>query len=467
MRVPPFLSKIVIPLSFGSVSGVAFAVSKLMRVFSSLSTAFFVLACFGVIIGVLLKGWKQYAMYALSAILLGFIILEQCSLLFSTSRAELYSDATETVVDYLSMLGTESDPDFPWLNKDNFVKEQIRCFIIPSKKFSDFTKSAFDKMAIIKDDPVNQTVGICILDLSQSIEKFSVKVKTKYRFALVYVPHLSGGRQIKGVIELPKSSYNAIKGTIYLDNYDWQKGKEFLEQANSEHNAAACYFLSKWYRSGYGDESNRERADSLLMEAVKKGSRAARYEWGTEVLKNSRVTMSDIMKSQAEDYLREAANLKNSITTETTANLARESIFTLNDFYRACGKERNSKKYYRKAYKFTKRNPGSYTDLEVRYVALLDNCISLGKYDEALEIIKEGQQRRHPHCYLALANMYSEGKGLGINYYYAERLLRFAADSLNHYPAYHGLALLYESREKEGVEFWNRLYDIEFSNKTE
>ncbi len=463
MRVSPILSRFVIPISFGSVSTIAFVVSKLMKIFSWLSTVLIVLACFGIVVGILLDGRKRIAMFVISALLSLFIFLEQRSLLSTTSRSELVSDATESLVDYYYHLTENPIAEHPWISKENFIDDRIRCIIVPSSGYSEFCESAFDAETIIRDDPEKRAVRVCPLNLRQN----GKEIQTKYRFVLAYAPQLKKEWQAKGSINLPESSYLTLKGMIEIDDNDWQQGKELLERAKSEGNAAAGYYLSRWYRSGYGDEPDIEKADSLLKDAVESGSRSARYEWGSKVLRNPGIEMSDLKKALAVDYLRDASVLKESIGTVTTANLARESFFMLNDFYRACGKESGSRKYYKAAYRMAKRNTRSFVDNEIRYVALLDNCISLEKYDEALEIIVEGKVQRQPHVYLVHADMLSEGKGVAKNLDEAERLLRFAADSLNHYPAYHGLSILYRRNGKKGSEFWDRLYSIKFSNEVE
>lgn len=398
----------------------------------------------------------------ISALLFLAILLEQRSILSTTSRSELVSDATESLVDYYYQLTENPIAEHPWINKENFIDDRIRCFIIPVNSYSEFCESAFDAKAIMKDDPVERIIRVCPLNLRQD----GKEIQAKYRFVLVYAPHLRKDWQSKGTIMLPESSYLTLKGMIAIDDNDWLEGKELLEQAKSENNAAAGYYLSRWYRSGYGDEprNTEQKADSLLKDAMESGSRSARYEWGSNVLKDPGIEMSDIKKALAVEYLRDASFLKKSIGTVTTANLARKSFFILNDFYRACGKESGSRKYYRAAYRLARKNTGSFIDNEIKYVALLDNCVSLQKYGEALEIIEEGKKERQPHVYLVLADMYSEGKGVAVDYDEAEKLLRFAADSLNHYPAYHGLSRLYRRSGKKGAEFWDRLYDIKFSN---
>lgn len=457
MKVQPLLSRILSPISFASVSGISVIVSKLMHVFSGLSTVFTVVALMGVLIAILLRGWKRILMYAFSAILFLLIIMEQRSMLSSISHRELVSDATEALVDVYY----NYKDSCLWFDEENIFNDKIKCFLIPYGEFDSFCNVVFDDDIIYKEDPIKRERRRIHASLAFNNET----VRTKYTMAIVYAPHLHRGRNYHGSVEIPSSAFLVLKGVIENDRQNWAKGRELMVHAKKEQNATASYYLSRWCLSGYGENPDPDGAKKLMREAAMSGSRSAMYEWGGEVMKDPSVAINDLYKSMAEDYLRKAFSLKNTVGNRKIANLSRDAFFLLNDYYRACGEESGNAKYYRRAYRLAKKNNRAFTDREVKYVALLDNCVSLGKYDEALGLIHEGEARRHPHCFVVHADLYTRGMALEKNYDEAEKLLRFAADSLDHYPAYRGLAELYRISCKEGADFWERLYRIKFSNR--
>ena len=450
-------------LTFGAVSVISVVVSKLMHVFTAFSVVFIVVACFGIIIGMLFKGGKRIALLVISVLLLIATFFLQRNISTYATNSERVSDATETLVDFYFEHIKHPDEDFKWISEENLFNNKIACFLIPSEDLDEFCDYVFDPNAVIKDDPDEKRIGIYPLHLTQRKEK----VKTKYLMALVYTPHLYRGREFSGAIQVPTSAFHVLKGMIKKSELNWLEAKGLLERARSENNAAASYYLSRMCRSGLGDEPDFKQADILLKEAAERGSRRARYEWGLDVLKDTNVAMFDLEKSMAEELLVKASCLKETIGSVTAAELSRKSILCLNDFYRSCGKENGSKKYFYKAFLLTKRGNRAFTDTEVKYVAYLDNCVSLKRYKKALDIIEEGKKEKQPYCYLVHADMYSKGKGVEVDYEKAEKLLRFAADSLNCYLAYRELAELFRESGKEGVEFWERLYDIKFSNTIE
>ena len=87
----------------------------------------------------------------------------------------------------------------------------------------------------------------------------------------------------------------------------------------------------------------------------------------------------------------------------------------------------------------------------IRYIVHLDNCISCKKYSEAHKIIDDGIIYDAPHCLIVHAGMYILGNGEKQDFSQAESLLRYAADTLDYYPAYKVLADLYK------VKFSNRI----------
>ena len=461
------------PFSLGAVSIICCIVTNSFHLVSTLSPLFIVLAAFCLIIATTVNSWWwRSALIVASLILWGYVFYEQRTISESSSRKELISDATESLVDYYTDIHHGFDTGKEWINEENLLNGTISFFLVPVSKIDEFLVYMYNDAAVLKDDPQNGIIRYHSLITSQQ----GVASNSDYQVVLTYSPHLHSKREFKGSIKLPSSTSSVLAANHEFDGYNWASGRELLEKAQIEGNASAAYYLSHYYRYGYGRAPDEKQAEKLLRMSAESGSRSARFEWGNSVLKDSTLSMTGMNKSVAEDFLKKAASLKKSTVTKTTGTLSRNSILLLNDFYRACAQESNNRKYYTKAYNLTKKSNGSFEDVRIKYSAHLDNCIILENYDEALKIIDEGKGLKvkrggklesipQAHCFLVEADMYMRGLGVSHNFTKAEKLLRFAADSLDYYPAYRGMAELYRKRGKAGDEFWDRLYEVKFSNR--
>ena len=135
-----------------------------------------------------------------------------------------------------------------------------------------------------------------------------------------------------------------------------------------------------------------------------------------------------------------------------------EAIFAVNDYYRRLG-------LFKEAYRISKTSTKASNSPNIKYNVHLNNCIACKKYAEAHRIINEGKECNDPRCWVVHAGMYTLGKGEKKDFSKAESLLRYAADTLDYYPAYKGLSELYKEFGREGSKFWFDLYQVKFSNR--
>lgn len=296
-----------------------------------------------------------------------------------------------------------------------------------------------------------------------TINENETKVASRYNLLILSGPRFNERKKLDkriGIILPGKGISAVLDGILEMNQGNWDAARCLFEKAESLGNAAGAYHLARWYKSGYGREpdknSARESKNKMRM-AAENGSREARVELGRMYLLDS--VSTPLQRVDGEKYLRKAALVK-TVATLNNISCSRRALDGLNDYLRAV-------KRFKEAYELTKDSYAELNDPYFRYVSHLDNCLSRKEYTEALDIIREGELEGFGYCYLVHAGLLTNGKGLKKDYAEAEKLLRYAADSLDYYPAYRGLADLYRKADVDGCEFWERLYEARYSNRVE
>lgn len=254
---------------------------------------------------------------------------------------------------------------------------------------------------------------------------------------------------------LPRSCMEVVLGRMDMNKHNYLSAKKHYSKADSLGNATGTYLLAKWYGTGYNMYPDKDKNKELLKKAADNGSRAARMEWGRELLLS--VKSSELERGKAEDYLLRSSRIR-TVASDCIIESARESASVLDEYYRVEGR-------FRDAYRLTKKNYHYFQDDYIKYSMHLDNCLSLCKYSEALYLATEGEKKNIPYCYFSHAVMLMNGMGVNRDYSMAEHLLRFAADSLNYSLSYKGLADLYRMTNRSGGDFWDGLFEAKFDNR--
>lgn len=446
---------IYFPSIINAVSSIVSALSFVLLYVFHIIAAYNTIIMFFCLIVIILcsqfkNAWTKGLLF-FAAILLFLSVVSRNISRIETKRienSELISDATSSIGNFII------ERNELWI-KEALNKSTFNIVLIPSSL--DINKF-FSHASEILDDPsiINKNYHLYVLNYSTDTQKM-MRLLEKYVVAITDFEEIKSINKKDFCICLPCSSIEVINGLIEMQTGRYQSAREHFEKADSLGNASGTYYLSKWYGSGYNCTPNEEKQNVYLKKAADNGSRIARVEWGEKVLES--ISSTGYERGVAEDLLQRASRLRTMVTsyTATTTNSALE---VLNSYYRYLG-------YYKKAYKTTSTSYNLFKDKTILYNSHLNNCISLGKYGEALKIIKEGEQDRDPYCYFVHAGLLINGEGLERNYHRAEQLLRFAADTLNYSLAYRGLSDLYEKTNRPGADFWEGLFEVGFDNKVD
>ena len=363
---------------------------------------------------------------------------------------ELVSDVTEGFLSVLKF--KDFDKVFPWVD-EAIMEDKGTIFIYPSSFPGKFENIIVDQRKY-NADPQHRHL------ITYSVNREDNTLRSEYKFAFVYTPNMNQAYQVPGARILKAGINEVLKGYVYMKRKEWEKARGCFSRADSLGNPMGTYMLSEWYAKGYGfdpDKDTEATAEEYLRKAADEGCRAARAQLGERIVNDRNHTRPALMR--AEDYLRKASVVETVVATDVIREATR-SLRTLSSLYNAEG--RNTK-----AYDCTRRSYRSFNDESVKYEEHLNNCIRARKYGEALEIIAEGEPKKVGNCFVAHATMLMYGYGPDKDLDGAERLLRYAADSLDHYPAYRTLAKLYRLEKRDGAEFFGKLYDVEFSNRVD
>lgn len=417
------------------------------------------ICCF-IIIGSYFVKWKWLKWVRISVgCILALSLIAGLFTWIEFSRGErdvLISDATASLLDAFN-----EDPEDEWINQ-SMENGKLVFFLLSTKENpKQFLYQECKKYYSTHVTPLS-TFDVNYNFMTLTVTQKERTLQCKHTLGMTDLDVLrSISPSNKHCILLPASTLETVLGHISLRNYDFQAAKKHFEIADSLGNATGTYLLSKWYETGFNcdpkDEHVRARAMQLLNKAAKKGSREARVKWSKNVLNNPAST--DFERGKAEDFLRRASML-NTTATYRTAETTHEALKTLNNYYRTTGR-------FRKAYQTTRKSYKLFQDQSVRFCDHLDNCLSLGLYREARSLIEEGERLQYKYCHLIHAGMLMNGQGFNQDYNKAEQILRFVADSLNYAAAYKGLAELYEKTDRNGVDFWEGLYNVQFDNRIE
>ncbi len=360
---------------------------------------------------------------------------------------ELIADATESAMNGYDLYDPQAKE---WL-KRAVLDDNLLYILVPARqKYESILFSLYDDKHLDRD-----TLGRPLYRMMISrAELQSIVLESKYYLLALYRPYLKKGYEIDNYRVLPESVSLTMRGYVSQSIKSFDEAKAFYYRADSLSNAAATACLANWYSSGFGEDPDKDLAIDFLYRAAEEGSRYARLYLGTKVLSE---TKSDVFqRAKAEDFLKKASILE-SVISYNTAIEAEDAASCLSTYYRKTNR-------FRDAYKLSKKCYAVFTNPNLKYGVHLDNCLSMGYYDEAMGLIQEGEKIRFPNCYLAHAELFLRGEGVEQNVLKAEELLRFAADSLGEYIAYDRLASIYHALgDERSAQLWKRMYLAKFN----
>lgn len=284
---------------------------------------------------------------------------------------------------------------------------------------------------------------------------------TKYSLLVLKADKLKNEINSNDIIRLPRSVNLTVCGYSCLDSLRWDDALKFFQAGYKAKNGVSAYYLYILYKNGCGMERTREtqeKAYYYLNESASLGYRKAQLEYGLYLIRSD--SIDEMM--MGEKYLKNAALLSD-FRTGYGMTVMERAIEALQEYYVRTNQ-------YEEAYQFTKLLL-KHNQLERQRIERhLDNCIYTNRIKEANDIIRKGKKlgikdsQHSSYCYVAEAIMTSKGIGENeVDLAKAERLLRFASDSLDSRYARRVLSELYEQNNQiELSKFWARLYEVDY-----
>ena len=445
--------KIISSKVIGGVSALISVISFIILYISHIVTAYYtiiIFICFITIVLCLLlykKSMNSILISAVTLLLLSFVSKGQAKVQSSKmEERELISDVTYCLHEEFKINNQD------WV-VDAIKRGDLYVILIPSSKN---VRQFFEEIS-----ECLYSMGYSGLHFNAALLLAEMQSRIIYGNYLILMTDLSEieliDKRHKYWTLLPRSCMEVALGRIDMNEHNYLSAKEHYAMADSLGNATGTYLLAKWYGTGYNMYPDKYKCEELLKKAAENGSRAARMEWGRETLLS--VKSSELERGKAEDYLLRSSRIR-TVASDCIIEFARESVNILDEYYRVEGR-------FRDAYHLTKKNYHYFQDDYIKYNKHLDNCLSMCKYSEALDVATEGEKKNIPYCYFSHAVMLMNGMGVSRDYSMAEHILRFAADSLNYSLSYKGLADLYRITNRPGVDFWEGLFEAKFDNRVD
>lgn len=374
--------------------------------------------------------------------------------------AIILADATESLVDALVFRDDIPDWEVKSLDDDELV-----CFTVPAKYKTTILDDISDpgyvgrmiqemrndgRLSDTDQQEIKITLPGTLIETSNRGKEIPVEFYVGYTDAR----SLKKNWRKTPVNVLPESAVSTIKGVRCFANGEYEKSRHMLEEASSQGNPVGTYYLARLIVMGYGEMPDSTLYSIKLKEAAEGGCRAARYEWAEGFLNGSH--SSEIDRAKAEFYLKTASDLK-TLRAPGIINESANSVKLLSDFY-------HQTRQPFKAYRATKDYLKSVDHAEIKYDYHLMNCLERHKFAQARTLVADGERDQKPVCFYVHGMMYLKGLGEKRDYEKAERYLRYAADSLHFRKAYLGMSSLCADSGRPGKEYWEMLYDVDFSD---
>lgn len=439
------------------ISAVFFAFSTLIGWFIPNSGYFLFFSGLVLVISILVFGItenKKFKMVTKATIpfSLVIVVLSGIGLLYHEKKSISKEDdkrLCELTEEAIEMF---NDSNLSWFSEEEVANNTIRYFYSsPETKVSN-------------QDMLSQVFDISKFEDGESCpftRRSWSNTGTKYALIIMEMGKVKQDLDEKYITPLPYSVNLTVCGYSCLNKLNWKQAENYFDEGYKLGNGVAAYYLYVMYKNGCGmdpDAEQQKKAMRYLHESSDMGYRKAQLEYGKILLESENV--SDV--SLGVDYLKNASLLSDFRSGYGMTTMER-AIEKLNEYYLNTGQ-------YKDAYKFSKLLLEHNKMERQKYERHLDNCILVNNYKEANDIIRKGKRlgikdpQHAAYCYISEAILLSKGLGGNpVDLSKAERLLRFASDSLDSKYARKVLSELYSNNGfEEQSSFWSDLYNVDY-----
>ena len=352
-----------------------------------------------------------------------------------------------------------SKNELPWLTESELKARRVSFILIPGDTRNQKTLSS-----VFSEILTSQSYN---LFAAGRLEKCFLwrNPECRERFAVVVIDCSYLRKKIPSRFKiLPSSISVCVLAEMKLRTKDWETAEKLLRQADSEGNAYGTYRLAQMYEEGFGRQPDSKEARKLMKKSAERGFQVAQNAWAKDILYDPSSTREEI--ALAEDYLRKATKLVD-YRDELCYSVLHDSTYELVSLY-------SVQKDVLRSYFFTWRMCRDYPSLYYPKMEHIRNCLVLHRYKTAQRLIRECEslpeetihKETLEYVFIEHAWMLIEGKGVKKNLAEGERLLKYAADTLNFYPAWLELSNFYSLIDRPSeADFYKDLYEIKYSNR--
>lgn len=262
---------------------------------------------------------------------------------------------------------------------------------------------------------------------------------------------------------LPKSTHDVILGVREFNKLSPGFGIEFFKKASEDGNALADLYLYEIYKYGHGCTADTKLANKYLNKASNGGSLTAKYILACQYLDKDSPSHWDL--DIADGILKEILLFKpnNELYIEDYNKIYSQAFIKIMSLYDVIYKPREAYRISRRAYKSISKK---YVVPEYILIKHVINCINLNKEQKALKYLEEGRRLEYASAYRISATLLSSTNVNHQNDKEIEQYLIHSARNLEDQNSREDLIQFYISRKDTvRAEIWQKLYDIEYSNR--
>ena len=450
-------------IAIALVGGVAAALLGILRTIpGELMVLSFIVAVASSLFGGRVKDEKKkikvhakrisYVSFAFTLVAFVFLLIKQLSLSSDEKNETVYLISAEAGYNL-------SKNEIPWLTESELNAGRI-CFILIPDNTNDpkILSRAFSEIL------TSQGYNLFVAGRLEKCFQWH-NPECGERFAVVVIDRSYLRNKIPSEYKiLPGSVSVCVLAEMKLRNKDWDAAEKLLRQADSEGNAYGTYRLAQMYEEGLGREPDLDEARKLKKKSAERGFQVAQNAWAKDILYDPSSTREDI--ALAEEYLRKATKLVD-YRDDLCYAVLHDATYELLSLY-------SVQKDVLRSYYFTWRMCRDYPSLNFPKMEHIRNCLVLHRYRKARRLINECEilpketihKETLEYVFIEHAWMLIEGKGGKKNLAEGERLLKYAADSLNFYPAWRELSNFYSRIDRPAeADFYRNLYEIKYSNQ--
>lgn len=262
---------------------------------------------------------------------------------------------------------------------------------------------------------------------------------------------------------LPSSTHDLFLGIQAFNKFQFASSAGHFKKASEEGNAVADYYLYHIYKYGYGCTPDNELAYKHLRNSAIHGSIDAKYELACHHLDKDAPSLWDI--DFAASNLTEILNFapRSQIYSAEYFIPMLDAFLKLMKLYDVIGRPRDA---YRMSKLVYNKVSESYTVPPVILIEYAVKCYNMGKKKKVRDLLSEGRELDYDSAYYLSALLLMEDNQNRKHDREIEQYLLHAARYLEHQQSRELLSQFYTERnDSTRAELWERLYEINYSNK--